>query len=33
MGLFILFLLLETKNVPIDIMLERVWSRHIEGKI
>ena len=27
-GLFILFLLPETKNIPINIMVERVWKRH-----
>ncbi|URD82836.1 Sugar transport protein [Musa troglodytarum] len=28
MGLFVIFLLPETKNVPIDEMSERVWKRH-----
>ncbi|WKA02226.1 hypothetical protein VitviT2T_020440 [Vitis vinifera] len=28
MGLFVLFLLPETKNVPIDAMVERVWKQH-----
>ncbi|XP_042497569.1 sugar transport protein 8-like [Macadamia integrifolia] len=28
MGLFALFLLPETKNVPIDLMVERVWKQH-----
>ena len=28
MGLFVLFLLPETKNVPIDVMVERVWKHH-----
>lgn len=28
MGLFVLFLLPETKSVPIDVMVERVWKRH-----
>ncbi|XP_057958398.1 sugar transport protein 6-like [Malania oleifera] len=28
MGLFVLFLLPETKNVPIDAMVERVWKPH-----
>uniref|UniRef100_A0A6N2N091 Major facilitator superfamily (MFS) profile domain-containing protein n=1 Tax=Salix viminalis TaxID=40686 RepID=A0A6N2N091_SALVM len=28
MGLFVYFLLLETKNVPIDLMVERVWKQH-----
>ncbi|XP_044500032.1 sugar transport protein 8 [Mangifera indica] len=28
MGLFALFLLPETKNVPIDVMVERVWKQH-----
>ncbi|KAJ0093194.1 hypothetical protein Patl1_25398 [Pistacia atlantica] len=28
MGFFALFLLPETKNVPIDVMLERVWKQH-----
>lgn len=28
MSLFVLFLLPETKNVPIDEMMDRVWKRH-----
>lgn len=28
MGLFVVFLLPETKNVPIDEMVERVWELH-----
>lgn len=28
MGLFVLFLLPETKNVPIDSMVESVWKKH-----
>lgn len=28
MGLFVWFLLPETKNVPIDVMAERVWKQH-----
>lgn len=28
MGLFALFLLPETKGVPIDVMVERVWKKH-----
>ncbi|KAJ4722427.1 Sugar transport protein [Melia azedarach] len=28
MGLFALFLLPETKNVPIDVMVDRVWKKH-----
>lgn len=28
MGFFALFLLPETKNVPIDVMVERVWKQH-----
>ncbi|KAJ0971310.1 hypothetical protein J5N97_019269 [Dioscorea zingiberensis] len=28
MGLFVLFLLPETKGVPIDMMTEKVWKRH-----
>ncbi|OMP03743.1 Sugar/inositol transporter [Corchorus olitorius] len=28
MGMFVLFLLPETKNVPIDVMVDRVWKRH-----
>ncbi|KAJ6890692.1 hypothetical protein NC651_024256 [Populus alba x Populus x berolinensis] len=28
MGLFVYFLLPETKNVPIDLMVERVWKQH-----
>ncbi|KAM7259064.1 hypothetical protein ACFE04_014805 [Oxalis oulophora] len=28
MGLFVLFLLPETKNVPIDAMCDQVWSKH-----
>ncbi|XP_042512778.1 sugar transport protein 8-like [Macadamia integrifolia] len=28
MGLFAFFLLPETKNVPIDLMVERVWKQH-----
>lgn len=28
MGLFVVFLLPETKGVPIDLMTERVWKKH-----
>lgn len=28
MGIFVVFLLPETKNVPIDAMVERVWKQH-----
>lgn len=28
MGLFVIFLLPETKGVPIDSMVERVWKKH-----
>ncbi|KAJ6981774.1 hypothetical protein NC653_025009 [Populus alba x Populus x berolinensis] len=28
MGLFVYFLLPETKNVPLDLMVERVWKQH-----
>ncbi|XVF38184.1 hypothetical protein REPUB_Repub20aG0078100 [Reevesia pubescens] len=28
MGIFVLFLLPETKNVPIDAMVDRVWNKH-----
>ncbi|KAK3021589.1 hypothetical protein RJ639_046296 [Escallonia herrerae] len=28
MGLFVVFLLPETKGVPIDLMVERVWKQH-----
>ncbi|PSR92703.1 Sugar transport protein [Actinidia chinensis var. chinensis] len=28
MGLFVIFLLPETKGVPIDVMTERVWKQH-----
>lgn len=28
MGLFVIFLLPETKGVPIDLMIERVWKQH-----
>ncbi|CAM8940610.1 unnamed protein product [Rhodiola kirilowii] len=28
MGLFVIFLVPETKNVPIDVMNERVWKQH-----
>ncbi|XP_059649877.1 sugar transport protein 8-like [Cornus florida] len=28
MGLFVVFLLPETKGVPIDVMVERVWKQH-----
>ncbi|XP_010256218.1 PREDICTED: sugar transport protein 8-like [Nelumbo nucifera] len=28
MGLFVLFLLPETKKVPIDVMVDRVWKKH-----
>jgi sugar porter (SP) family MFS transporter len=28
MGIFVVFLLPETKNIPIDAMVERVWKQH-----
>ena len=28
MSVFVLFLLLETKNVPIEEMMDRVWEKH-----
>ncbi|KAF8401684.1 hypothetical protein HHK36_012630 [Tetracentron sinense] len=32
MGLFVYYLLPETKNVPIDVMVERVWKNHTVWK-